>query len=290
MIAPAIRALLAGLIDYAGLFPPAALSMVDAVGNYAMYRASPDAWALARFVVPVARLDEFERATAAVRVDGPPWRLSVLARAGDARAMGAFNARHRGRMVMDAVETVASTTDDVASLAPLPAVATVFVEIPVRDEPDALVAAIAAQAMRAKIRMGGVTADAFPAEDDVARFLAACARHGVMFKATAGLHHPLRGEYPLTYAAGAARHPMFGYLSVFLAASYTRRGLPVEEVAHLLDERDARAIRFVADGVNWRGHALSAGELAEDRARFGLSFGSCSFREPLDDLSALGLT
>ena len=41
----AIRALLTGSIDYAGLFPPAGLDMASAVENYARYRAGPDAWA-----------------------------------------------------------------------------------------------------------------------------------------------------------------------------------------------------------------------------------------------------
>ncbi len=49
----ALRPLLSGLIDYAGLFPPAAVSMADAVANYAAYRTSADAWALGRFVLPV---------------------------------------------------------------------------------------------------------------------------------------------------------------------------------------------------------------------------------------------
>jgi hypothetical protein len=78
MTEPALRALLAGLIDYAGLFPPAALSMAEAVANYAGYRGGPDAWALGRFVVPAARLAEFE-ASAAPCLNGTPWLLSVLA-------------------------------------------------------------------------------------------------------------------------------------------------------------------------------------------------------------------
>ena len=285
----AIRRLLSELIDYAGLFPPAALSMNLAVTSYASYRASPDAWALARFVVPAGRLDELA-AEAAVHVDGEPWRLSVLAQAGDAAMLGAFNARHRGRLLVDTVETRASSTDELAALAPLAEVATMFVEVPVRDDPDALIAAIGAHGWRAKIRTGGVSPDAFPSSHDVARFLAACARHDMMFKATAGLHHPLRGEYPLTYAPGAARHGMFGFLNVFLAAAYARRGRPEDEVAHLLEERNPAAITQTADGVTWRGLTLDEAALAENRRRFALSFGSCSFREPLDDLSALGLT
>src|SRR5216683_631476 len=70
----ALRALLTGLIDYAGLFPPSALDMPAAVRNYAAYRLSEHAWALGRFVVPLARLKEFEQAAA----DRRDWKLSVL--------------------------------------------------------------------------------------------------------------------------------------------------------------------------------------------------------------------
>ena len=47
-----------GLVDYAGLFPPAALAMAEAARRYAAYLGSPEAWMLGRFVVPVERLDE----------------------------------------------------------------------------------------------------------------------------------------------------------------------------------------------------------------------------------------
>jgi len=281
-----MRRLLSGLVDYAGLFPPAALPMGDAVANYAAYRASADAWVLGRFVVPVNRLEEFE-AELAGHPAGEPWRLSVLAQAGDADAIRSFNARSVGRAFIDSVEARAQTVDDVTALAPLAWIGAVYVEIPVGDDPDALVRAIGARAFRAKIRTGGVTPAAFPSPADVARVLAACARHGVAFKATAGLHHPLRGEYPLTYASDAALGTMFGYLNLFVAAMFLRHGMPEADAAALLGERDASAIPFDATGVRWRGHALGAREVADARAQFALSFGSCSFREPIDDLSAL---
>jgi hypothetical protein len=160
----------------------------------------------------------------------------------------------------------------------------------VRDDPNPLVAAIAADGLCAKVRTGGVTADAFPAPTDVARFLAACVRHGVHFKATAGLHHPLRGEYPLTYDAHAPRGVMFGFLNVFLAAAFARQGMPPADVAALLDERDPAAFRLTDGHAGWRGHTLEAATIAADRAAFAASFGSCSFREPLDDLSTLPLS
>jgi len=284
-----VRSLLAGLIDYAGLFPPAALSMDDAVANYATYRTGADAWALGRFILPVSRLEEFEAHATGIAL-GDPWRLSVLAQVSDADPIRAFNVRSAGRAVIDSLEAKAETVDDVAALVPLASIGTVAVEIPVRDDPNALVRAIGDRGFRAKIRTGGVTPAAFPAPADVARFLAACARHGVAFKATAGLHHPLRGEYPLTYAADAARGTMFGYLNLFIAALLVRRGMSEADATALLEERDPLALRMDATGVRWRAHTLDAGAVAGMRAEFALSFGSCSFREPIDDLTALHLT
>lgn len=273
-------------IDYAGLFPPAALPLADAVAHFASYRESADAWALARFVLPVVRLEEFE-AAAAPHLRGAPWRLAVLAQPTDADAIRAFNGRMAGRAHIDAVESRASTVDDVEALAPLASLATTYVEIPVREEPAALVAAIAGHGLRAKVRTGGVTAESFPLAGEVARFLVACAKHRVMLKATAGLHHPLRGEYALTYDAHAARGTMFGFLNLFLAASFARQGMDADELEELLDERDPGAFHVTDDQVTWSGHTLAVDVLANDRDHFAVSFGSCSFREPLDDLSAL---
>jgi len=284
----ALRALLAERIDYAGLFPPAALSMADAVANFASYRESADAWALARFVLPVVRLEEFG-GFAATHLRGAPWRLAALAQPTDADAIRVFNTRMPGRAHIDSVESRAATVEDVAALAPLAALATTYVEIPIHEDPAPLIAAVAAHGLRAKVRTGGVTAESFPLARDVARFLVTCVQHRVMMKATAGLHHPLRGEYALTYDAHAARGTMFGFLNLFLAASFARQGMDAATLSDLLEEREAGAFRVTDDAVAWRGHTIGADALANDRDRFAVSFGSCSFREPLDDLSALSL-
>ena len=54
-----VRILLNEIIDYAGLFPPSQVSMSEAVLNYATYRNSNFGWMLGRFILPVARLEEF---------------------------------------------------------------------------------------------------------------------------------------------------------------------------------------------------------------------------------------
>src|SRR5262245_40889634 len=99
MLKQSLHILLSEIIDYAGLFPPASLEMQQAVANYALYREDPNAWMLARLIVPVARLAEFAAATERIlpRDSTTPWRLSALAGAdlaADLAAIEAFNARH----------------------------------------------------------------------------------------------------------------------------------------------------------------------------------------------------
>jgi hypothetical protein len=291
---PPLRTLLDGLIDYAGLFPPAALPMPDAVLNYAAYRTGPDRWALGRFVVPAGRLGELERAAEGLATPGDPWLLSVLVGANDAgqvEAARAFHARHAASrdLLADVLEGTAAGTGEIAALAAAARPGfTLFVEVPADPDPAPLIEAIGAAGARAKIRTGGVTADAFPGAAQVARFLAACVRLGVPFKATAGLHHPIRAAYPLTYAPDAPRGTMFGYLNLFLAAALLHGGGSEADATRLLEETRLAAFSFSDHGVSWDGYQFTLADLAESR-RLALGVGSCSFDEPLDDLVPAGL-
>jgi hypothetical protein len=291
----ALGTLLAGLVDYAGLFPPAALGMPEAVASYGRYAAGDHRTMLGRFVLPATRLDEFAvqvrllpRATAP-RTDRI-WRVAVLGGASDADAIVRANARFAGAVVVDVIEATGETPGSIAALAPLAHRGfTVYVEIAVREDPTALIAAIKAHGLRAKIRTGGVTPEAFPAPSEVLRFLASCTYAGVPFKATAGLHHPLRGEYALTYAPDAARVSMYGFLNIFLAAALLRSGAAPEVVARLLEEREASAITVSDDAIAWRAQEVPLAALVEMREHLAASFGSCSFEEPVQDLTSLGL-
>jgi hypothetical protein len=297
MPVPPLTTLLTGLVDYAGLFPPAALDMPDAVREYAGYRRGTHAWMLGRFVLPVARLGEFAQVADPLLPRDPKaaWPLAVLASADPAetvKLVGEFNCRHAaagaGAAVVDTLELKASTPAEIAMVVPkLPTWLVPYVEIPLA-EPMPFLEMLARHGARAKARTGGIAASAFPSAAEVARFIVACTKAGVPFKATAGLHHPLRGEFRLTYEPGSPSGTMFGFLNVFLAAGLARVGADERQVAALLEERDPAAITYAVDGVRWRHHLLSADVLRATREA-AISFGSCSFREPVDDLTALGL-
>ena len=299
-----LRDLLSGLIDYAGLFPPAALDMPAAAREYAEYRESEYRWALGRFVIPVARLDEFEKAAEGVLPDGgwegnDFWRLSALGGgdlSSDLNRIDEFNQKHSmldssaGVAIIDTIEIKAERPADIENAMRLmPAKLTPYFEIPISDDPTELIKKIAEIEARAKVRTGGVTADAFPSSFNLARFIKICAEEDVPFKATAGLHHPLRSVNKLTYAPDSASAMMHGFLNVFLAAAFAQNGMDVDRLVELLEEKSPEAFQFDSGGVTWRDEMVVRGQLRNSRSLLAIAFGSCSFEEPIEDLKKIGL-
>lgn len=288
----ALRTLVAGVVDYAGLFPPAALDMPTAVANFAAYHSSDDAWMLGRFVVPAARLAEWEAAVASLDEGRAHcWegaRLSALLSgefAREAEDIAVFNARAPFGVMIDVAEGRVNSGDAVLAMAAaMPDGVTLYCEVQHRDDPAPLLQAVRAARVRAKIRTGGVTTDAFPAPHEIVRFLRRCSEAGVIAKATAGLHHPLRGEYRLTYAPDAVRGVMYGYLNVFLCAASIRAGVTDAQATEILLLTDADAITLAADSIEVAGVTLTAGTLEAMRLDGVVAFGSCSFVEPVNEL------
>ena len=292
------RRFLRGIIDYAGLFPPASLAMEDAVRAYAGYRAGSDRDLLGRLIVPATRLEQLSDALKSIDGHSEPWRLSVIAGKDFEAACDAsiaFNesmSDERGgvRAVCDAIEVVVADPEAAASVIGAPSDSfEVYLEVPVSEDPSPIIAAMAGARVAAKIRTGGVTADAFPSSRQVLRFLSECRAHDVPFKATAGLHHLVRSRYPLTYESDAPLGEMFGYLNLFLAAAAIDAEWEHEEVLAILEQTDPSRFRFDAEGAVVNGRRIPNETLLDARSRFALSFGSCSFTEPVSEARAVGL-
>ncbi|MBO0857755.1 MAG: hypothetical protein J2P21_04725 [Chloracidobacterium sp.] len=290
--------LLSGLIDYAGLFPPAALDMATATRRYAEYRDGEYRWALGRFVVPVARLDEFEVAAERILPNegNDAWRLTALGGAdlsSDLNRIAEFNQKRAGAAVIDAIEIKVTRTAEIEAamkLAPLELAP--YFELPIKDDPSGLadlIRSVAETEARAKVRTGGVTADAFPPSSNLAGFIKICAEEEVPFKATAGLHHPLRSVNRMTYAPDSASTMMHGFLNVFLAAAFAQNGMEADRLVELLEEKSYEAFQFDSGGVMWRDEMIVRGQLRNSRKLLAIAFGSCSFEEPIEDLKKAGL-
>lgn len=292
-------ALCGGLIDYAGLFPPAGEDMRTAVSNYADYLRGPDRAALGRFIVPLARLAEFEDAAAdhfPRRRSAKSWRVSVLV-ADDVRhaadEMTEFNARHssqprRGLAAIDTAEMKASTVAEIGNQQrELPREFTSYFEVPLTRDCPSLIAAIGGLSARAKVRTGGITPEAIPPAQAIVDFMVACHAESVAFKATAGLHHPVRGQYRLTYEPNSPTGMMHGFLNVFIAAALVAGGAGGDVALAALEETSGSAFEFFDDYLQWRDRRITAEQLAATRSHAAISFGSCSFREPIDELAPL---
>jgi hypothetical protein len=281
----AIHCLLAGLFDYAGLYPPAGLDLRQAVNNYLEYRRSEHASALGRFVINIERLDEL-RSLCGESID--PLRLSIIA---SEDADWASLARHIGDGL--AIETVEvkcnrpAVIDQIARKAPSQLV-TIYFEVPINESSHAALEAIPAAGARAKIRMGGLVPDAFPSIADVIQMLGTLARLRLPFKATAGLHHPVRSLQPLTYQPDGPTGVMHGFVNLCCAAALIFSGGEPDEARRVLTEEDPAAWHVTADAVGWRNIIWSADQLSSVRQNFLIGIGSCSFEEPIRDLESLG--
>jgi hypothetical protein len=291
-----IRVLLAEAIDYAGLFPPAKLSMPEAVINYATYRNSNYRWMLGRFICPVTRLDEFFESARDFlpREEGEMWKISALGAdnvAETAEKITAFNEKNGARAVIDMVELKASTAEGIESDSKeLPEGVTAYFELPLDESLPETVSALAVSRNRAKIRTGGVTADMFPSARDIIRFIRTCVAANTPFKATAGLHHPIRCFKPLTYEPDSPSGTMHGFLNVFLATGFAREGLRPEMLEEVLEDEFEEVFQFTDNGAIWqKEYELTVYQIEAMRAKGINSFGSCSFDEPISDLQELGI-
>jgi len=306
-------------IDYAGLFPPASLSLAETAKNYQLHLSSPAHMMLSRLVVPLGKLEELgqmvENQTIPISETVRQWRISLLlppvlqsqdmdVLTQGIQRIGIFNdqfRQHRRQpMIVDCLEVKlnfqAITLADFAEMVKdFPC----YIEIDWVENPEPSIAAISRQngnadsqtsgssrqSLHAKIRTGSVQADQIPTAAQVARFIASCTRHQVSFKATAGLHHPLRGEYRLTYQPDAPIGTMHGYLNVFVATMISLRyAVEQDLLVEILEERDGGKFCFDQNGLHWQGLTVEPEEVESLRDRGIHSFGSCSFDEPTTEL------
>lgn len=322
-MSPRSHALLAGLFDYAGLFAPASLPLDEALANYARYRVGRHGWMLGRFVVSIDRLDAV---SLALRRLAPalgaalgeralpgdhalPWRITALLDAGaegGAAEVEAFNRRHaspeHGLAVVDTIEVKAPTIDLVRGVRGWASRGfEVYCEVPLGQEMEHVLDAVARAGLHAKVRTGGVTPESIPAFDAVAAFLCGCVARGVVAKATAGLHHVVTGDHPLWPSAAATRARMLGFLNLVLGAGIVEG---VGRAAAQSPDVCATVARLLAVAVppTWAGHRQvdwggAGGPIIEGPLdQFALSgralirsIGTCSFEEPVEDARRVGL-
>ncbi len=321
-----VKAFTTGIIDYAGLFPPAGLSMEKAFLNYAAYRNHNDRWMLSRFVCPSARLSEIDKYADVLR-EGPPFRFAVLA--GAARdvdsylpaikrtidEMTGFYERHPGRVMPDVLETrlpaqavkqkqffaireLLRGIEELFAASDLPAVQ-VYYEAPMDDNwADSwprVVEAIALHNREIKNR------DAYLGSAFKLRCGGVEAQQYPTPEQVAAAITWCRDARVKMKATAGLHHPlrhyneeagvtMHGFINVFGAAMLARyQNLSAETLQEVIADEMSQHFVFSENGLNWCGHQVSVADIAAAREAYITSFGCCSFDDPREDLAAMRL-
>ncbi len=309
-----LRTFLSQIIDYAGLYPPASLSLEDAIRNFVKYQSDPEVWMLSRFIIPAKRLSELSQLAEQVFPREGVLSFSALGRGGkdvdefveylkfDLADIHTFRELHGAGVVVDMFETPLppfamtdqSSTNDVVNKtadALNKNGLTAFFEVPFGEDwqvqAEKLIRAlrkIKDKHVGFKLRTGGATPDVFPSSGQVASAIMAARDAGIPMKATAGLHHPIRGYNE------SVQTKMHGFLNVFgagvLALSH---GLDQNQIQEIIEDEDPANFIFSEAEFSWKNFTASNDQIAQARQSGFISFGRCSFDEPREDLQKLGL-
>ena len=273
-----IPSVVAGLCDDAAVFPPGLAPLPDTVRIYRDRQSSWYAALVGPLVVAAAALPRLSPLLAAA---DRPLPLSVTLPDGPAGLPQAL--AHAAALPIELRSVEVAVPEGVApgEFADRLAAALesardleVYVEVPRDDRRLALIEVIEGR-YRAKLRTGGIRADLYPGEAELAGALAALVAARVPFKATAGLHHASRNTDPAT---GFEQH---GFLNLLLATDAVERGG---------SECDARALLAERDGQTLAGLVRELDEARVRRMRSAFtSFGTCSITDPLTELIGLGV-
>ena len=272
---------LEGILDYAGLYPPANLDLQSVVNNWSEYSDSNDSWLLARLIIPSNRLEEFKKCAKDLlpNEDEEMWQLSVLLPPVSSDEFESalqttieFNMSDCGA-VANVVECKASTNGEIEfALSVMHDDLFPYIELPIDEDPRGLLACLSGALVGAKVRTGGITPELYPSSQDLARFIHSCATAGQPFKATAGMHHPQRMK---NESVGVVEYGFLSVLQATAAASLSEASTEEVEQILLLDSPDLSS--------------YSETQIEQVRAELFNSFGSCSFNEPREDLRTMGL-
>ncbi len=308
-----LQTLLSKIIDYAGLYPPANLPLEDAICNFVKYQIDSDEWMLSRFIIPAKRLTELSQLAEQVFPREEVLAFSVLGRGGkdaheflenlklDIEDIYAFRKNHGIGVLVDMFEVVlpASALGDNSSTLDLVNEAAdvlnkngliVFFEASYGEgwqvRAEKLIRSlrkIKDKHVGFKLRTGGVTADAFPSTEQVAWAIASTRDAGIPMKCTAGLHHPVR------HYNENVQTKMHGFINVFGAGVLAvAHKLSQEQIKSILEDENPASFVFNNNGFAWKNLRVATSKILHARHQI-VSFGSCSFDEPREDLQKIGL-
>ncbi|GMQ98978.1 MAG: hypothetical protein BMS9Abin17_1519 [Acidimicrobiia bacterium] len=301
LVLDARTASFAALIDYAGLFPPASLDIGRAVAGYRSARSSPARWVVGRFLCPSSRLVELAGdLTSSIRPGEDRWEVGVILESEPSGSIGtaaagaqAFHIEMQPAAVVASAEAkitdrsvsgVAATIDTISSIQPeIFAFLEVDRSTSIRDQVVNVAEALKARGGvgGVKLRCGGADASMFPSTAEVTEFILATTAQSLPFKATAGLHQPVRH---FDDAIDTWRH---GFVNVLIASGAAARGESTATVEAIVSETDRGAFSVSPAFATWRDISIPGSAMRRTRRDGFVAYGSCEFNEPVEALADL---
>lgn len=242
--------------DDAAIFPPGDMPLPQAIAAHRVHRASAYADLVGPLVVGLSELPWL--------AGEGPLDVAVVVTGAEGAAEAVATAGALADIHLVALEVKDATVASLREAIKEPEGVAVYVEVPRDGRGAEIIAHLADSGYHAKVRTGGVQAQMYPSEHELAAAVVALTSVGVRFKATAGLHHALRNTDPET---GYEQH---GFVNLLAATGRAQAGAPVEEVAAVLAERDPARLPALPQRAALR------------------SIGTCVITEPVEELAALG--
>lgn len=309
------------LIDYAGLFPPASLNLDKAFKNYLSYNNGKYSTMLYRFICPFTQMTQLKDLLVKEENGSDKIHISAISSGGislsdfklkfesDLRIWNDFKSDPNINADINSLEAklpeeVFNSTDNkvlkglidnITERVRIEISNPVFTFFEGVTDPksshiaESVIDSVSNHNLKGincgfKLRTGGVTADSFPASEEIAYCIRTCLDKKVPMKFTAGLHHPFR-HYDLTIGT-----MMHGFINVFAAGIIAmRHDISNKGIEEILNDEDPEDFIFTDDHFSWKDWKAEINDVEYARKNLVLSFGSCSFDEPVDDLISLNL-
>ena len=299
-----IKLFLTKLIDYAGLFPPAKLELESALKNYSKYIQCNDNWMMSQFIIPVHLLEEITAELMVGFSKSNPLKLSILSGelSKEVEKLNQFQNLYSEKVYYSGLETRIQNRSTFNQL--LDSILVIqlkynftlatFFELPPcenwvenmksTNEAISQFNKINNTNFGFKLRCGGVEAHMFPSADSIAETIISCINFEIPIKFTAGLHHPIR------HYNESLKTKMYGFFNIFIGGMLTKKyGFDSNKCVEILKDESLGNFKFSNDKLSWKEYSLNNFEIKHFRKNNFISFGSCSFNEPREDLIKLGI-
>ena len=314
---PSLASFMDGLIDYAGLFPPAKLNLHDTLVNMLRGQKFTEFWMISSLVLPVNQLDNLISTLVDLGETDAFFPISFVASRAESETVffdtlntdikrikeffelhPNFSAKAFEIALPPSIchsenrDNLSLFVKDTASIL-IEAKLNPFIEVSAGEHwlssMHIAVTAIAeinknsAEKASFKIRCGGIKPEMMPPSENVAHTILYCKEKGISLKATAGLHHPLKH---FNDDLGGLMH---GFINVFGSAILAKvNDFSFETLVQMLNDEKPDSFIFSENTLSWKNYSVTSEEIKKYRS-FITSYGSCSFDEPIEDLQTLKL-